>query len=413
MSPVRSIARFGAAPVLAAALLLAACAGALEPPSAHASGSWPPVWQDSPPPNWVDDGVPRFQPPSAAHCRRLPGVREVPGAAAMQNVGPSWAARVGRGEAAAAEGSDVTSESRLERRADAADRMAGESATKSADAARSRGGIADGPGATWRRPPRAWRASRHHPAGRSRCRSHRPCLGRAPRTRPSPPAWWTTTPTSASTSPTVPATPALPVRDRDIGERYLLEVTDAAGRPVHDAEVAVQRAGRAEPVAWAPHRHRRPRVAAPSRLPRCGRGAGSAPWASPCARAPGRARTTLARGDKAALQVRLGSAMPTQRPRLDLVFPDRCHGFDGRRDRQAQKLDACGGAADRAAAGPARRVLRPRRLPRSRRCLHHPHPRFHRRPRRLPAGAGAGAGRRRRRHARGPERGLARGWCTA
>ena len=31
----------------------------------------------------------------------------------------------------------------------------------------------------------------------------------------------------------------LPVRRRDIAERYLLEVTDTAGRPVHDAEVAV------------------------------------------------------------------------------------------------------------------------------------------------------------------------------
>ena len=42
-----------------------------------------------------------------------------------------------------------------------------------------------------------------------------------------------------------------PVRERDISERYLLELFDANGRPVHDAEVAVQRAGVAEPVTWA------------------------------------------------------------------------------------------------------------------------------------------------------------------
>src|SRR5439155_948300 len=43
----------------------------------------------------------------------------------------------------------------------------------------------------------------------------------------------------------------LSVRERDISERYLLEVTDASGHPVHDAEVAVQRAGVAQPVMWA------------------------------------------------------------------------------------------------------------------------------------------------------------------
>jgi Mg-chelatase subunit ChlD len=318
MSPVRSIARFGAAPVLAAALLLAACAGALEPPSAHASGSWPPVWQDSPPPNWVDDGVPRFQPPSAAHCRRMPGVREVPGAAAMQNVGPSWAARVGRGEAAAAEGSDVTSESRLERRADAADRMAGESATKSADAARSRAASPTAPAPLAAAPSSVAResASPGWP---------QPMPQPSPMPRPRP-AHETVTAGMVDDNADFGEYLAyrarhagLPVRDRDIGERYLLEVTDAAGRAVHDAEVAVQRAGRAEPVAWA-------RTDTAGRVwlhPRAFLGAAEAQERAlgiAVRKGAWQGRTILARGDKAALQVRLGSAMPTQRPRLDLVF---------------------------------------------------------------------------------------------
>ena len=55
----------------------------------------------------------------------------------------------------------------------------------------------------------------------------------------------------------------LPVRERDIAERYLLEVTDAARPPVHDAEVAIatRRPRRASDVG--PHRYGRARVAAP------------------------------------------------------------------------------------------------------------------------------------------------------
>ena len=111
----------------------------------------------------------------------------------------------------------------------------------------------------------------------------------------------------------------LPVRERDISERYLLEVTDASGRPVHDAEVAVQRAGITAPVMWA-------------RTDTAGR-----VWLHPRAFiAPGfeaerglgvavrkggtQARATLRRGQSSALQVRLGTTSVAQRPRLDLVF---------------------------------------------------------------------------------------------
>jgi Mg-chelatase subunit ChlD len=108
------------------------------------------------------------------------------------------------------------------------------------------------------------------------------------------------------------------VRERDVGERYLLEVIDATGRPVHDAEVAVQRAGRAEPVMWA-----RTDTAGHVWLhPR----AFLAPHASDRAlgvavrKGAAWSRATLVRGERAALQVRLGAAPMVQRPRLDLVF---------------------------------------------------------------------------------------------
>ena len=42
-----------------------------------------------------------------------------------------------------------------------------------------------------------------------------------------------------------------PVRERDISEHYRLEVADAHGRPAHEAEAAVQRAGVSAPVMWA------------------------------------------------------------------------------------------------------------------------------------------------------------------
>jgi Mg-chelatase subunit ChlD len=111
----------------------------------------------------------------------------------------------------------------------------------------------------------------------------------------------------------------LPVRDRDVTERYLLEVTDAAGRPVHDAEVAVQRAGRAEPLMWA-------RTDTGGRVwlhPRAFLMAGDAQERAlgiAVRKGAWQGRTALVRGEKSALQVRLGQSMTPQRPRLDLVF---------------------------------------------------------------------------------------------
>lgn len=109
------------------------------------------------------------------------------------------------------------------------------------------------------------------------------------------------------------------VRDRDVSERQLLVVTDASGRPVHDAEVAIQRAGLSQPVMWA-------------RTDTAGR-----VWLHPRAFLPADAvsetrfgvavrkgnsiaRTVWSRSQSAALQVQLKEFQATQRPRLDLVF---------------------------------------------------------------------------------------------
>ncbi|MEO6408588.1 MAG: VWA domain-containing protein [Burkholderiaceae bacterium] len=112
--------------------------------------------------------------------------------------------------------------------------------------------------------------------------------------------------------------PGLPVRERDIGERYPLQVSDALGRPVHDAEVALQRAGVTEPVAWA-------------RTDTAGR-----VWLHPRAFLPpgdddgmlgvavrkhgSQARAMLRRGQANAVQVRLDASPTWARSRLDLVF---------------------------------------------------------------------------------------------
>ncbi len=109
----------------------------------------------------------------------------------------------------------------------------------------------------------------------------------------------------------------LPVRERDVSERYLLEVTDAEGHPVHDAEVAVQRPGVAQPLMWA-------------RTDTAGR-----VWLHPRAfmspdiseRTLGvavrkgtlQSRAMLLRGQSQAVQVRLGPVANTP-VRLDLVF---------------------------------------------------------------------------------------------
>ena len=103
-------------------------------------------------------------------------------------------------------------------------------------------------------------------------------------------------------------------RPRDVSERTLLEVRDAQGRAVPDAEVAVQSAQGY--TMWA-------RTDAAGKV-----------WLHPNAFDPAhasvydvtvrqggrQAHTVLQRGQKSALEVRLGGSATTQRAKLDLVF---------------------------------------------------------------------------------------------
>jgi Mg-chelatase subunit ChlD len=103
-------------------------------------------------------------------------------------------------------------------------------------------------------------------------------------------------------------------RERDVRERYLLEVNDAQGRAVPDAEVAVQAANGA--TTWL-------------RTDAGGKG-----WIHPNAFDPwhsgfyevtvrqggNQATAVLQRGQRSSLEVRLGGTRQTARAQLDLVF---------------------------------------------------------------------------------------------
>lgn len=271
------------APATAALALLAACAVA-ETPLAHAApGAWPPPWSDDAPLQ-QDFGVPRFEPPSANHCQRAPTTREVPGGAGWNE------GRTRRG--LAEERSEAAREALTDRSAEAAKSIA-PAAPPAAAAVQSLPA------------PMPRRIAPRHAIVTAGMVDDNADFGEylAYRQRNA----------------------GLPVRDRDVAERYLLEVTDAAGRPVHDAEVAVQRAGQHEPVAWA-------RTDTAGRVwlhPRAFLAPGPGDRGDRGDRALGVAvrkgsawaRTTLVRGEqRAAMQVRLGQGSVVQRPRLDLVF---------------------------------------------------------------------------------------------
>jgi len=265
-------------------LLLAACAAAFEPPSAHA-GVWPPPWQD-PPALPHDDTPPAFEPPSAPHCRRPPGTREVGGHGTEQ-------------QAAAWEREE--SSATASRRA----RAAPESLAKSAAPATAGAATADSAAAHY--PPAPWPQPRPQPSPQRP--AHEPVTAGMVDDNADFGEYLAYRRRKAG----------LPVHERDVSERYLLEVTDASGHPVHDAEVAVQRAGVAQPLMWA-------RTDTAGRVwlhPRA-----FLPQASAHERTLGiavrkhalQARATLSRGQSQAVQVRLGGTPSALRPRLDLVF---------------------------------------------------------------------------------------------
>ena len=329
-----------AAPALALVFILAACAGALEAPPAHATaaGPWPPVWQDAPTTGQVDFTPPSFAPPSANHCRRAPSTREVPGGEREQR------SLLGAHRSLSAGAGGLVDGLSLRRK---------EEATRLADTERaSPAGAAEAADA-----PHESRAAEPKASAKLRGDGLASAIAAAPAQReiaPSsspPPSLWPQPQPQPQPQPLPQAQrPAhevvtagvvddnadfgeylayrqrragLPVRDRDISERYLLEVTDAAGRPVHDAEVALQRPGVAEPVMWA-----RTDTAGKVWLHPRAFMAGGLDTGSQGPRMLGvavrkngtQARAVLLQGQAQAVQVRLGAAVAAQRPRLDLVF---------------------------------------------------------------------------------------------
>jgi Mg-chelatase subunit ChlD len=281
---------------LVCAQLLAACSATAQPPT---HGLWP-----SPRPN--DDvpaalrTVPNFQAPSATHCARPVSTREVPGFAGEQ--APSATER--RRESLARPGA-------------AAD-LAAKSSPAPAHAAAPAAVPAPAPAPALR--------AESHAADRAAAGTGFAPPAPAPQTfpQPAPQQQWQATPVvtagvvddNADFSAYLAFRARTPVahRPRDVRERYLLQVKDARGRAVADAEVAVtgtsgramwartDAAGRAwlHPNAFDPERSAQYDVAV--------RKDGQLAW--------GR----LARGQKSAVDVVLAGAQPPARAQLDLVF---------------------------------------------------------------------------------------------
>lgn len=280
-----------ALPAVLLSLLLAACAA-----TSAERETWPPAWQDGPQAGSdIDFTPPAFSAPSAAHCHRLPSMREVPGGGGQQGAG--W--RRGR------EIEPLRDDAPLSKRHESA-----------------RAATAEAPLAESRTPPAA-------PAARS---SADASTGFAPPPWPHPPQPAPQRPPRETVTAGMVDDNAdfgeylayrqrqgqLPVRARDISERYLLEVTDAQGHPVHDAEVAVQRPGVAQPLMWA-------RTDTAGRVwihPRAFMSpeSGSERTLGVAVRKGGmQSRALLLRGQSQAVQVRLGPVAHAP-VRLDLVF---------------------------------------------------------------------------------------------
>jgi len=270
-------ARRATVPAVLMSLLLVACSA-----TSAEREMWPPAWQDPPPQTAIDFTPPTFSAPSATHCHRLPTMREVPGGGGQQGAG----------------------------------RLHGREMKSSRDDA----------------PLAKHRESAGAPASVAPLAESR---ATADATSIAPSPWPPAPQPRRPVNPTVTAgmvddnadfgeylayrqrSGHLPVRERDISERYLLEVTDAQGHPVHDAEVAVQRPGVAQPLMWA-------------RTDTAGR-----VWLHPRAfmspdiseRTVGvavrkgglQSRAMLLRGQSHAVQVRLGPVAHAP-VRLDLVF---------------------------------------------------------------------------------------------
>jgi hypothetical protein len=290
--------RWTAASTAALLLSLAACAGALDAQTAYAAppvGAWPPVWQDAPEPAPGDFSPPAFERPVAAHCHRLPTTREVAGGGAEQTLS---SARGRRGEAEdAAREASRTEAKRSAKVAPAGSAMA-DAATAATAPAPTPAERAFAP-SPWPQPPQPMPQRPAHEPVTAAMQDDNADFGEylAYRQRHT----------------------GLAVRERDISERYLLEVTDTSGRPVHDAEVAVQRPGIAAPLMWA-------RTDTAGRVwlhPRAFMAAGpndERTLGVAVRKGTLQTRATLQRGQTQAVQVQLAASPAVQRPRLDLVF---------------------------------------------------------------------------------------------
>ncbi len=293
------------APCTAALMLtLAACTGALDDQEAHAASAapaWPPLWQDPPDVSQGDETPPAFEPPTARDCDRPPSLREVPG-------------RIG-------EPGQTGGRSRMDGSGDA--RLALREAPALSKAAPAPGRAAD----TSRREDAETESRAVAPHALSAERAFAPPpWPQPPQPVPARPAHETVTAAMQDDNADFgeylayrQRHPGLPVRERDISERTLLEVTDAAGHPVHDAEVAVQRPGIAEPVMWA-RTDTAWRVWLHPRAFLAGAAANERVLGVAVRKGGLQARATLLRGQPQAVQVHLGGVPVVQRPRLDLVF---------------------------------------------------------------------------------------------
>lgn len=283
--------------------LLTACDSMVSAPfmsSAHArkplppdeSNQWPGLWSGYEPP--PDVAPVAFSPPTAEHCRRWPSVREVAGDAA-------W----GGNDAERRRGEDKTSTlSRREGSPTAAPLASAKTAARAMESAALADHAAPSTTAPFMptpqvQPPPQRPANEVVTAGMVDDNAD---FGeyRAYRERSL-------------------ASKRLLVRDRDVSERQLLEVRDAAGRPVHDAEVAIQRAGESQPVMWA-RTDTAGRVWLHPRAFLPVDGAFDTRFGVAVRKGQSSARAVWSRGQAAALQVQLKDAPALQRPRLDLVF---------------------------------------------------------------------------------------------
>jgi hypothetical protein len=304
-------------PLVSTALALAAltaCAHDGAPPL-----PLPPGW-DAPPGAvaWREDplwGVPDFSAPSASDCRRPPALREVPGGAWPQQLGRA-APRERRAEAARADGAAL---------ADL------ESSRSSVDAAH--GAVAPSSPPQQQLRPLAATVTAGVIDDNADFASYLAYRERSAH---------------------------VPLRRRDVQERYRIDVRDAADRPVPDAELAVAWRGDGREPA--------------SSVPWARSDAGGSAWLHPRAvlppqaeghalevqvriagGAPQVARATLQRGQKHHVTLRLPSVVPPARPRLDLAFLVDATGSMG--DEIAKLKASVASVAAQIAAMPGRPEL--------------------------------------------------------